>query len=89
MPTKDVVEGYFGRLVQRASVYKKLALHNQSLAAEDTMNRLNHGKPRQYVVVSVLPQQGVEQWMETQTHAEVAWAYACDQEVVEVNLRGQ
>ena len=50
MPTKDVVEGYFGRLVQRASAYKKLALHNQSLAAEDTMNRLNHGKPRQYVV---------------------------------------
>ena len=48
VPTKEHVTGYFGQIKQRAQAYKEMAKHNQSLAAEDTLGRLNAGKPRTF-----------------------------------------
>ena len=39
---------YFGKLNRRASAYAELAKHNMSPAAQDTLGRLNTGKPRTY-----------------------------------------
>ena len=67
MPTKEHVTGYFGQIKQRAQAYKEMAKHNQSLAAEDTLGRLNAGKPRTFArgdLVSIyFPSRGTgEDW---------------------------